>query len=235
MRVALYHRVSTLDQNPELCRGELRAAGARLGGSVVLDVEETGTGAKNDRPGLAQIMDAARRGAVDVVCVWKLDRFGRSARDLLANIGELEDRGLRFIATTQGLDTQGGATGRLLLTILAGVAEFELELIRGRTVQGMKHAREKGTRSGLPIGRGRGKRISAGVYLEPSASVVARARGLRGFMDEGKPMSWRRVRSALEREGLKNLPDAATLARYVQKAYPETPRGAPGWPRSLRR
>jgi putative DNA-invertase from lambdoid prophage Rac len=231
MRIALYHRVSTLDQNPELCRGELRAAGARLGGEIVLDIEETGTGAKNDRPGLARVMDAARRGAVDVVCVWKLDRFGRSARDLLANIGELKDRGLRFVATTQGLDTAGGATAQMMLTILAAVAEFELELIRSRTLQGMKHAREKGTRSGLPIGRGRGKRLSAGVYLEPSTAVIDRAHAFRTLYRSGEPMSWRRVRGELEREGVRNLPDAATLARYVQKAYPSTPRGRRGWPR----
>jgi DNA invertase Pin-like site-specific DNA recombinase len=67
---ALYHRVSTLDQEPTLARLGLRAA---------LQVEETGSGAPNDRPGLQRVMDAARRGDVDAVLVWKLDRFGRSA------------------------------------------------------------------------------------------------------------------------------------------------------------
>jgi putative DNA-invertase from lambdoid prophage Rac len=70
MRTGLYHRVSTLDQNPDLARDELHAAAARLGGDVVLDIEETGSGARNDRPGLQRLMDAARRGSTS----------GRSAR-----------------------------------------------------------------------------------------------------------------------------------------------------------
>ena len=65
MRVAVYHRVSTLDQDPGLARDELRAAAARVGGEVVLDIEETGSGARNDRPGLQRLMNAARRGKLD--------------------------------------------------------------------------------------------------------------------------------------------------------------------------
>lgn len=227
MKVALYHRVSTLDQNPELARGELRAAAARLGGVVVLDVEETGSGAKADRPGLAQVMDAARRGAVDVVAVWKLDRFGRSALDLLANVRELETRGVRFVATTQGLDTAGGAAGRLMLTVLAGVAEFERELIRERTLLGQANAR----RAGKHIGRGRGKSLGAGVFVEPSAVVLERAAGKRQRLHlDGRPTSWRQVCRELEAEGVQNLPDQATLARACSKAYPDLPRGKPGFP-----
>lgn len=238
MRVALYHRVSTLDQNPELARAELRAAAAQRGGVVALDVEETGSGAKNNRPGLARVMEAARAGALDAVMVWKLDRFGRSTLDLLSNVQELERGGVSFVCTSQGLQVGGGATsgamGKLILTVMAGMAEFERELIRERTTLGMAHAREKGTRSGLPIGRGRGKRISAGIYVEPSRVIVDRARAIRAMMSNGKPLSWRRVRYQLQREGVQNLPDAATIARYVQKAYPDTPRGVRGWPRSSR-
>ena len=85
MRTAIYHRVSTLDQDPTLARGELRAAAARLGLEVALEVEETGSGANNDRPGLQRVMQAARRGKVDAVLTWKLNdrsRSGNTDREL---------------------------------------------------------------------------------------------------------------------------------------------------------
>lgn len=156
MRVALYHRVSTLDQNPALARDELRAAVARLGGEVALDIEETGSGARNDRPGLQKLMESARRGKLDAVIVWKLDRFGRSALDVLANIRDLDAAGVCFLAITQGIDIRpgGDAMSRLMLTMLAAVAEFERDLIRERTRLGMAKARESGKRIGRPRAAG---------------------------------------------------------------------------------
>jgi DNA invertase Pin-like site-specific DNA recombinase len=152
MRVATYHRCSTLDQNPRLAREELRAAAGRLG-DVVLEIEETGSGARNDRPGLRRLMEAARRGKVDAVLVWKLDRFGRSALDVLGNIRELDGLGVRFIATTQGIDIRpgGDAMSRLILGVLASVAEFERDLIRDRTKLGMRRARAAGKHVGRPV------------------------------------------------------------------------------------
>ncbi|ACL63380.1 Resolvase domain protein [Anaeromyxobacter dehalogenans 2CP-1] len=151
-RIATYHRVSTLDQNASLAREELRGAAARLGGEVVLDMEETGSGARNDRPGLQRLMEAARRGKLDAVVVWKLDRFGRSALDVLANIRDLDAAGVRFIAITQGIDIRpgGDAMSRLILGVLASVAEFERDLIRERTKLGIQKARAAGKRIGRP-------------------------------------------------------------------------------------
>lgn len=155
MQIATYHRVSTLDQDPATARDELRAVAGRLGGEVVLAVEEMGSGARNDRPGLQRIMEAARRGRVDAVVVWKLDRFGRGALDVLANIRELEAAGARFIATTQGIDIRpgGDAMSRLILGVLAAVAEFERDLIRERTQLGLSRARRDGKRLGRPRSR----------------------------------------------------------------------------------
>jgi DNA invertase Pin-like site-specific DNA recombinase len=149
---AIYHRVSTIDQHAELARDELHTAAARFGYEVVLELEETGSGAANDRPGLLELLDAARRGRVEAVLVWKLDRFGRSALDLLANIRQLEDTGVRFIAVSQGIDIKpgGDAMGRLLLTMLAAIAEFERDLIRDRTRLGLARARASGKRLGRP-------------------------------------------------------------------------------------
>jgi DNA invertase Pin-like site-specific DNA recombinase len=151
LRVATLHRVSTIDQNPALARDELRQAAGRMG-ELVLEVEEKGSGAKNDRPGLQRVLAAARKGAFDVLMVWKLDRFGRSTVDLLANVQQLHTAGVRFIATTQGLDLRpdGDAVSKLLLTMLAGVAEFERELTRERVTLGMRRAREAGKHIGRP-------------------------------------------------------------------------------------
>ena len=152
MNVAIYHRVSTVDQNPTLARDELHAAAARLGGEVVLSIEEKGSGARNDRPGLQRLLDAARRGKVDAVLCWKLDRFGRSVLDVLANVRALDAAGVRFVVTTQGLDVRpgGDAMSRLILSVLASVAEFERDLIRERTRLGLRKARADGKRIGRP-------------------------------------------------------------------------------------
>ena len=151
-RAALYHRVSTADQNQDAAHAELHAAAQRYGLTVALDVQETGSGASNDRPGLAKVMAAAQRGHVDTVLVWKLDRFGRSALDLLTNLRTLENAGVRFVAVTQGIDVQPGgeAMSRLLLTMLSAVAEFERSLIVERTRLGLARARANGKRLGRP-------------------------------------------------------------------------------------
>lgn len=149
---ALYHRVSTVEQDPTTARKELRAAAKRFGLSIKLDVEETGSGANNERPGLQRVMEAARKGRIDVVLVWKLDRFGRSALDLLANLRQLETAGARFVSITQGIDLRpgGDAMSRLLLTMLSAVAEFERDLIVERTKLGLQRARLEGKRLGRP-------------------------------------------------------------------------------------
>ncbi len=150
-RAALYHRVSTLDQDRTLARSELRATAKRLGDRIVLDVEETRSGARNDRPGFQRVLRAARRGEFDALLVFKLDRAGRSALDLLANIRELVDlHGVRCVVTSQGLDLKpgGDAISRLLMTVLAAVAEFERDLIRDRTRLGLAAARRRGVRLG---------------------------------------------------------------------------------------
>lgn len=154
-RAAIYHRVSTTDQDQTAARHELREAARARGFSVVREIEETGSGARNDRPGLQAVMELARRSKVDVVLVWKLDRFGRSAHDLLTNIHALSDHGVRFVAVSQGLDLKpnGDAMSKLILTVLSGVAEFERELIRERTRLGLDKARRAGKQLGRRVSR----------------------------------------------------------------------------------
>jgi DNA invertase Pin-like site-specific DNA recombinase len=123
-----------------------------MGLRVALDIRETGSGANNHRPGLVRVLQAAQRGDVDTVLVWKLDRFGRSAFDLLGNIRQLEAAGVRFIAATQGIDISPGGDpmSRLLITMLSAIAEFERDLIVERTRLGLANARRAGKHIGRP-------------------------------------------------------------------------------------
>lgn len=149
---AIYHRVSTVDQDPTAAHDELCAVARNHGFKVVLDIAETGSGANNDCPGLHEVFVAARRGRIQAVLVWKLDRFGRSALDLLTNLRQLDSSGVRFLSVTQGIDIRpgGDAMSRLLLTMLSAVAEFERDLIVERTKLGLAKARRNGKRIGRP-------------------------------------------------------------------------------------
>jgi putative DNA-invertase from lambdoid prophage Rac len=154
LRAALYHRVSTREQNLRLARAELRAAAAARGLRVVLDIEETASGRGSLRPGLERVLAAAERGAVDIVLVQRLDRWGRSTLDLLANIRRLRSAGAAFVAIAQGLDVRPDhdAVSELTLTILAAAAEFERAVIIERTLDGLAAARRAGKRLGRPLG-----------------------------------------------------------------------------------
>lgn len=147
MRGVTYHRVSTRDQRPDLAAAELRAAARQRGIRLVDEIAERGSGWRSDRPGLLRVLALAEAGAVDVVLVWKLDRFGRSLIDGLANIERLKAAGVRFVATTQGLDVDPrhpSAAGNLTLAVLAAAAEFERETIRERTQLAARHAKRTG-------------------------------------------------------------------------------------------
>lgn len=151
MIAAVYARVSTADQDNSLQIAELSKFAEGRGWKVHV-FEDRMTGAKNDRPGLNLLMDAARRRLFDVVLVWKLDRFGRSTVDLLNNIRELEGLGIRFLAITQGLDTdQSNPVSRFLVSILGAVAELEREMIAERVRAGQKRARARGVKFGAPL------------------------------------------------------------------------------------
>jgi DNA invertase Pin-like site-specific DNA recombinase len=155
LRAALYHRVSTREQNPRLARAELRAAATARGLRVVLDVEETASGRGSVRRGLDRVMDAAHRGALDIVIVQRLDRWGRSTLDLLTNIRRLRSAGVAFAAIAQGLEVrpEHDAVSELTLTILAAAAEFERAVIVERTLDGLAAARRAGKRLGRPLGK----------------------------------------------------------------------------------
>ncbi len=152
-RAALYHRVSTREQNPRLARAELRQAARARGLRVVLDIEETASAGKGAmRPGLNLILAAASRGELDAVIVQRLDRWGRSTLDLLANIRKLRSAGVTFVAVAQGLEVRPAhdAVSDLTLTVLAAAAEFERAVIVERTLDGLAAAKRRGVKLGRP-------------------------------------------------------------------------------------
>jgi putative DNA-invertase from lambdoid prophage Rac len=157
MRAAIYARVSTSDQNCDLQRAELQEHIRRRGWVPAGEYVDSGwSGSRSDRPDFSRLMEDAERRRFDAVLVWKLDRFGRSVRHCVTAIETLRSLGIRFLAVSQGIDTDESNPGsRLMLHILAAVAEFERELIRERVVAGLKTARARGTRSGRRIGRPR--------------------------------------------------------------------------------
>ena len=152
MKSAIYARVSTADQDCGMQLRELREYAQRRGWTVAGEYVDTGwSGAKTSRPQFDRLMQDASKRNFDAVLVYKLDRFGRSVRNCLDGIEALRAHGVRFLAVSQNIDTdEHNPTSRLMLHILAAVAEFERELIRERVCAGVKNARQKGKRLGRP-------------------------------------------------------------------------------------
>lgn len=150
-RAALYARVSTSGQSPELQLDELRQVARQRGWTVVGEYVDPGvSGAKEDRPALGALLGAARRGEADVLAVWKLDRLGRSLRHILHLLDELGRLGVQFVSVRDpGIDTTS-PQGRLLLSVVGAFAEFERALILERVRAGVARARLSGKQLGRP-------------------------------------------------------------------------------------
>jgi putative DNA-invertase from lambdoid prophage Rac len=150
-QVAIYTRISTDKQTPESQLSELRAYCARRGWTNVEEVKDVVSGGKSSREGLDRLMQAVRRGKVDVVVCFKLDRLGRSLAHLAQIIGEFAAHNVALVVPSQGIDTSASnSAARLQLNVLCAVAEFEREVIRERVNAGLAVAKAKGVRLGRP-------------------------------------------------------------------------------------
>jgi DNA invertase Pin-like site-specific DNA recombinase len=148
-RVGLYARVSTNDQQTLAMQNRaMRDYAARRGWTITLQVREVNSGAVQ-REAREKVLEAARRRQIDLVLVWRLDRWGRSVTDLLATLQELEHLGVGFVSLTEALDLSTPA-GRAMAGLLAIFAEFEREILRERTRAGLANARENGKQLGRP-------------------------------------------------------------------------------------
>ena len=188
-----YSRVSTSDQDLSAQTDSLSRAGCdRL-------FSDTASGKNADRPGLRDCLSHLRPG--DQLVVWKLDRLGRSLKDLIALMSELEARQIQFSSLTDGVDTATPG-GRFFFHVLGAFAEMERELIRERTRAGLKAARARGHKGG-----------------RPRKLTLAQARAARLIFDEGETMM------QLERQFAVS---SATLYRYWDELKRFNPRLARG-------
>lgn len=140
MRIG-YARVSTDDQTLDLQIDALTAAGCER------IYKEHASGKGFDRPELKQCLNALRSG--DTLVVWRLDRLGRSIKDLINTVNQLEGQGIGFCSVTEHLDTSTPA-GKFIFHVFASLAEFERNVIRERTNAGLQSARARGRVGGRP-------------------------------------------------------------------------------------
>ena len=149
MRVGLYARVSTHDQQTlGLQLRTMRSYVRDRGWALTQQVEDVGSGAK-ERPRREALLKAARRREIDVVMVWRLDRWGRSLADLVVTLQELSELGVGFVSLTEALDLTT-PSGRAMAGLLAVFAQFEREILRERVRAGIAQAREEGKPHGRP-------------------------------------------------------------------------------------
>jgi len=143
-RVAIYARVSTTDQHCELQLKDLREYCALRKWDVTAEYIDQGiSGMKSSRPQRDRLMKDAEARAIDTVVVWKLDRWGRSLLDLAETVEQLRRWKVRWVATTQMLDTdENSPISRLLMMILGAVAEFERSIIQERCTAGQRVYRQ---------------------------------------------------------------------------------------------
>jgi DNA invertase Pin-like site-specific DNA recombinase len=151
-RIAVYGRVSTDAQNHASQLRELRAyVRRRWPRAEVTEYLDKASGTRFSREALDAMMSEVRRGRIDVLAVYKLDRLGRSLQHLAQLIGELEGHGTALVASSQGIDTSdSNPAGRLQMHVLAAVAEFERSVIVERINAGLAAARERGAKLGRP-------------------------------------------------------------------------------------
>lgn len=150
LRVGLYARVSTHDQQTlPLQMRTMREYAAKRGWTVAAQVKEVGSGAA-ERELREGLLAAARRREIDVVLVWRLDRWGRSLVDLVVTMKELAELGVAFVSLTEALDLTT-PTGRAMAGLLSVFAAFEHEILRERIRAGLAEARLHGKHLGRPV------------------------------------------------------------------------------------
>jgi len=174
-RAALYCRVSTADQSCARQERDLTAFATRAGYEVISVFKETGSGAKLDRAERKKVMALAQRRGIDAVLVTELSRWGRSTLDLLHTLKELETRRVSVIAMNGLAFDLSTPHGRMMATIIAGIAEFERELIQERIRSGIAAAKARGKR----LGRQPGQRPKSDRLAPKVLALVATGRSYR--------------------------------------------------------
>jgi len=180
MRVAAYLRVSTDQQSHDSQRAELEDYCTRRGWQSVRWFTDTASGAKSNREGLAAMMEQVRRGKLDAVVTFKLDRLARSLPHLAQLIGEFQACRVALVCPSQGIDTSNANPAAMLqINVLAAVAQFEREIITERVNAGIAAAKQRGVRLGRPPKAHRHAAAVAAMMAEGvSAAETGRRLGL---------------------------------------------------------
>jgi DNA invertase Pin-like site-specific DNA recombinase len=191
--VAIYTRVSTDKQTHDSQLNELREYCARRGWANVTEYADVISGAKFSRQGLDRLMVDVRRGKLDVVICFKLDRLGRSLPHLAQIVGELTANSVALVCPSQGIDTSTmNPASQLQLNVLMAVAQFERAIIKERVAAGLSAAKAKGTKLGRPnslsrhaasvrrlLAEGKGVRAIARQLVLPVSSAYRLVRDAR--------------------------------------------------------
>jgi DNA invertase Pin-like site-specific DNA recombinase len=149
IRVAMYSRVSTDGQNPDGQESEMKEYAKNRGWGMTRIYRDKMSGAKASRPALDELMADARKRQMDIVLVWRFDRFARSVSHLLQALESFRTVGIEFASLSEQIDTST-PTGKMTFTVLGAVAELERSLIVERVRMGLQSARNKGKRLGRP-------------------------------------------------------------------------------------
>jgi putative DNA-invertase from lambdoid prophage Rac len=152
-QVAIYCRVSTDDQSCGRQERDLRAFAGRAGHEIVAVYKETASGAKNDRAERRKVMALAQARKIDAILVTELSRWGRSTQDLVQTLDDLHSWKVSVLAQTGLSFDLSTASGKLMRTIMAGLAEFERDLIRERVKSGLAAAKARGVALGRQLGQ----------------------------------------------------------------------------------
>jgi DNA invertase Pin-like site-specific DNA recombinase len=167
-----YARVSTQDQHLRLQLDALNSAGC------IKIFTDTISGAKQERKGLEEAIAFLREG--DILVVWRLDRLGRSLKDLIERLTDLHSRNIGFKSLTESIDTTTSG-GKLIFHIFGALAEFERDIIRERTNAGLTAARARGKKGGRPkspLSEEKKLQMAKRMYEDKSMSVNDICRGL---------------------------------------------------------
>lgn len=190
MRVAIYTRVSTTEQTTENQVIRLVDYAKAMGYEykVFQEVESS----RKTRPVKQTVLNALYNKEYDGVLIWKLDRWARSLKELVIEMDNLRNKGIQFISLTDKIDLST-STGILQFQILSAFAEFERNLIRERTMEGLHRAKEQGKKLGRPFGSKDGKRRKMSGYILRNARIRQRDEEAKGnykpvefFIDEEK-------------------------------------------------
>lgn len=181
-----YARVSTKEQSLNLQQDALEKEGCEK------IYSEQISGAKSDRPKLTEMINQLRKG--DVIVVWKLDRLGRSLRDLVSLVSKFQNLGVGFKSLQNNIDTTT-PTGKLTFHLFAALAEFERDIISTRTKAGLEAARARGRKGGRPKGLSKKAqdkaRLAESLYKEKERSITE----ICDHLEISKPTLYRYLRA----------------------------------------